>query len=63
MKFLQYFRDNWIPKYKENIINYSKINEKEQTNNSLENYHKHLQSKLTKYDSLFAFIIFVEIQL
>ena len=46
--FLDYFIKQWLPKYEQNIINYSKINEKERTNNALESYHGHLQSKLTK---------------
>jgi len=48
-KFLDYFENIWIPKYKNNIINYNKISTKERTNNALEAYHGRLQSKLTKY--------------
>lgn len=48
MKFLNYFKETWIPKYEQNIINYTKIKQREQTNNALESYHKSLQSKLTK---------------
>ena len=47
--FFDYFENIWIPKYKNNIINYNKISTKERTNNSLEAYHGRLQFKLTKY--------------
>ena len=47
--FLKYFTDTWIPKYEDNVNKYKEIDFKERTNNALENYHRILQDKLTKY--------------